>query len=170
MNQAAQASTQVRAALAPLAAAWRGLSQRDRNAATLAGIVVGLFLVWLLAVQPALRTLNTAPVELDALDAQLQAMQGLASEAAELRAAPPVTQQAATAVLQAATERLGEMGKLTLQGDRAVLTLKEVSTSALGEWLAEARTGARIRPLEATLTRGAQGYSGTLVVALGGGS
>jgi general secretion pathway protein M len=53
-----------------------------------------------------------------------------------------------------------------LQGDRAVLTLKDVGTGALNDWLAEARSGARARPLEVTLSRVAQGYSGTLVVAL----
>jgi general secretion pathway protein M len=55
-----------------------------------------------------------------------------------------------------------------LQGERAVLTLQDVSTSQLRDWLAEARSGARARPVEARLTRAAQGYSGTLVVTLGG--
>ena len=58
---------------------------------------------------------------------------------------------------------------LALQGDRAVLTLNGVGTGALRDWLAEARTGARARPLEANLARAAQGYSGTLVVAFEGG-
>jgi len=57
-----------------------------------------------------------------------------------------------------------------VQGDRAVLTLSGVGTGALRDWLAEARSGARARPLEANLTRAAQGYSGTLVVVLGGGT
>ena len=55
-----------------------------------------------------------------------------------------------------------------MQGERAVLTLQGASTSQLRDWLAEARSGARARPVEARLTRAAQGYSGTVVVALGG--
>jgi general secretion pathway protein M len=157
-------------ALAPLRSAWLGLSQRDRRAALLAATVLGLFIVWSAAVQPAWRTLSRAPAELDAVDAQLQAMQRLAAEATELRAMPAVPLQQATAALQAATVRLGDQGKLSMQGDRAVLTLTGIGTSALRLWLAEARAGARARPVEATLNRGPQGYNGTLVLSLGGGA
>jgi general secretion pathway protein M len=160
----------LQAALAPLAERWRALSPRDRNMLALAGAVLALFLVWTLAMQPALRTLSSAPAELDALDLELQTMQRLATEATELRAAPPVTAAQAAASLQAATAALGDQGKLSLQGERAVLTLTGVGTAALSEWLAAARAGARARPVEATFTRAAQGYNGTLVVAIGSGS
>jgi general secretion pathway protein M len=124
--------------------------------------------VWAVALAPALRTLARAPVELDALDLQLQAMQRQAAEAQQLRAVPPVNADLASAALKAATERLGERGRLSLQGERATLTLTGVGTQALRDWLAEARSGARARPLEANLTRGEAGYSGTLVLAIGG--
>jgi general secretion pathway protein M len=166
----ASPETPLQAALAPLRSAWLGLSLRDRRAAMLAGAVLGLFLVWSLAVQPAWRTLATAPAEIDAVDVQLQGMQRLAAEATELRATPPIPLEQATAALQAATERLGDQAKLAMQGERAVLTLTGVGTSAFTGWLAEARAGARARPVEATLNRGPQGYNGTLVVSLGGGS
>jgi general secretion pathway protein M len=97
-------------------------------------------------------------------------MQRLATEATELRATPPVPLEQATAALQAATARLGDQAKLAMQGERAVLTLTGVGTSAFSAWLAEARAGARARPVEATLNRGPQGYNGTLVLSLGGGS
>ena len=154
--------------LAPLRTAWLGLSLRDRRAAVLAAAVLGLFLTWTLAVQPAWRTLASAPAELDAVDAQLQAMQRLASEATELRATPPVPLELATAALQAATARLGDQAKLSMQGERAVLTLTGVGTSAFTGWLAEARASARARPVELTLNRGPQGYTGTVVLSLGG--
>jgi general secretion pathway protein M len=160
----------MQAALAPLRSAWQGLSPRDRRAALLAATVLGLFLVWTLAVQPAWKTLASAPAELDAVDAQLQTMQRLAAEATELRATPPVPLEQATAALQAATARLGDQAKLALQGERAVLTLTGVGSSALSLWLTEARAGARARPVEATLTRGPQGYNGTVVLSLGGGT
>ena len=154
----------------PAQAWWRGLAERERRLALLAGAVVLLGLVWLLAVQPAWRTITRAPAELDTLDAQLQTMQRLAAEVQQLRSAPPVTPEQAAAALRSATERLGDKGKLALQNERAVLTLNGVGTGALRDWLAEARAGARARPLEANLTRAAQGYSGTLVLAIGGGS
>lgn len=133
-----------------------------------AGAVLGLYLLWVLALQPALRTEQAAPRELATLETQTLAMQSQAAEAAELRAAPPVSRDQATAALKAATERLGHAGKLALQGDRAVLTVNNVGTAALRDWLAEARSGARARPLEASLSRGASGYNGTVVVAVGG--
>ena len=135
---------------------------------TLAAVVLGLYAVLAVAVLPAWRTIARAPAELDALDAQLQTMQRLAGEAQQLRAAPPVNADQAAAALKAATERLGAKGRLVMQGERAVLTLNGASTSQLRDWLAEARSGARARPLEANLARGGSGYSGTLVVAIGG--
>ncbi len=154
--------------LAPASAWWRTLPARDRSLAVLAGAVLVLFLVWLLVLQPALATLRLAPVEMDRLELQLQTMQRLAAEAAELRATPPVNPEQAQAALKAATERLGDKAKISLQGDRAVLTLNGAGTEALRGWLAEARSGARARPLEANLMRSGSGYSGTLVVAVGG--
>jgi general secretion pathway protein M len=155
--------------LTPLKAWWAGLVPRELRLLALAGTVVVLGLVWALAVQPAWRTLQRAPGEIEKLDTQLQAMQRLATEAQQLRAAPPVTAEQATAALQAATARLGEQGKLALQGSgRAVLTLSNAGSGALRDWLAEARAGARAKPLEANLSRGAQGYSGTVVLSYGG--
>jgi len=75
--------------------------------------------------------------------------------------------QAMTA-LKAASGRLGDKAKLSVQGERAVLTLTGVGTEQLRGWLAEARSGARARPVEASLTRGPVGYSGSIVVAIGG--
>ena len=155
-------------ALAPAAAWWRSLPSRDRNLAAFGIAVLVLFLLWLLALQPALSTLSRAPVEMDTLDAQLQTMQRLAAETAELRATPPVNPDQAQAALKAATERLGDKAKISLQGDRAVLTLNGAGTEALRGWLAEARSGARARPLEANLMRSGSGYSGTLVLSIGG--
>ena len=149
---------------------WRGLAERERRLAWLAAAAVLIGALWLLAVQPAWRTIARAPAELDTLDAQLQTMQRLAAEAQQLRSAPPVTPDQAAAALRSATERLGDKGKLALQSERAMLTLNGVGTGALRDWLAEARAGARARPLEANLTRGTQGYSGTLVLAIGAGT
>jgi general secretion pathway protein M len=154
--------------LAALRARWRALPGRERRGVALAATVLLLYAIWALAVQPAWRTLTTAPVELDALEAQLQAMQRLAAEATELRATPPVNLEQASAALQAATARLGDKGRLTMQGDRAVLTLTGAGTRVLSDWLVEARSGARARPVEATLTRAGSGYNGTLVLAIGG--
>ncbi len=156
--------------LAALGGWWNGLAQREKRLLAIGGTVLVLFILWSTAVQPALRTITRAPAELDALEVQLQTMQRLAAEAGSLRAAPAINPEQAATALRTATERLGDKGKLLLQGDRGTLTVTGAGTAALRDWLAEARSGARARPLEANLTRGAQGYSGTLVVAIGGSS
>lgn len=152
----------------PLRARWRAAEPRERRLVGLAAGVLAVFLVWTVALQPALRTLRDAPAQIDALDAQLQRMRAIAAEVDELRAAPPLPPEQGAQALRAASERLGAQGRLVLQGDRAVLTVNGASARQLREWLAEARTGARARPVEAQLTRGPQGYGGSITVVLGG--
>jgi general secretion pathway protein M len=149
---------------------WASMAPRERHAITAALVLIGLFLVWSVAVQPAWRTLREAPAQLDQLDAQLQQMTRLASESRELRGATPVSGTQAMAALQSATERLGAQGRLAIQGDRVTLTLIDTSPEALKAWLGEARSAARARPVEAQLSRASTGYSGTIVLSLGGAS
>ncbi len=149
---------------------WRGLALRERRGLALAAAVLLLYGVLALAVLPAWRTIARAPAELDVLDSQLQIMQRLAAEAQQLRATPPVNADQAATALKAATDRLGDKARLAIQGERAVLTLTGVAPGTLRAWMAEARSGARARPIEANLSRASAGYSGTLVVAIGGGA
>ncbi len=150
---------------------WQARTPRERQAVVVVAIVVALFFIWTLLVQPALNTVTKAPAQLDQLDAQYQQMQRIATESTALRAAPRVSPAQAAQALKAATDRLGERGRLVMQGDRATLTLNTgVSPEALRAWLNEARSGARARPVEAQLQRGPLGYTGTIGVALGGNS
>lgn len=150
---------------------WRALAPRERLAVTLAAVLVGAWVVWAIAIQPAWRTIRDTPKQLDALDVQLQAMQRLAAETRELRTVSPVGATQQQDALLAATARLGpEKARITLQGDRATLTLTGVTGEEVRTWLGEARSGARVRPIETQLLRGPNGYGGTLIVALGGTS
>jgi general secretion pathway protein M len=148
---------------------WRARAPRERRLLLGAAIAVGLLLVWWIAIQPALRSLRETPAQLDELEGQLQQLQRLAAESQSLRGTAPVGSAQAGLALKAATDRLGEKGRLTLLGDRATLTLNGVQTEALRDWLLEARSAARVRPTEAQLTRGQQGYSGTITVVFASG-
>lgn len=97
-------------------------------------------------------------------------MQAQALEASQLRAAPPVPPAQAEAALKASVEHLGPAARLNVAGDRAIVTLNGITPPALQAWLGEVRAAARARPVEAQLTRGPTGYSGTLVLSLGGGA
>ena len=149
-------------------AQWQTLTPRDRSIARAGAAVVGLAIVWMLGVQPALRTLREAPPQIARVEAQLPEMQLLATESKSLRAASPIPPAQAAAALKDATARLGDRARLAQQGDRVTLSLSGVDGPALGALLAEARAGARARPVEAQLVRGPRGYDGTLVLTLGG--
>lgn len=155
-------------ALSPARRWLEGLDARERRAVGLAAWVVGAALVWLVAVQPAWRTLRQAPARLAEVEQQLQSMQAQAADARSLRALPPVPRAQALVALRAASERL-EGASLVEQGDRARLTLNGSSSERLRAWLLEVRTSARARPVEVNLTRDERGLSGTVVVALDAG-
>lgn len=147
---------------------WQARTPRERQAIAAVAIVLAAFVVWSLLVQPALNTTRNAPAQLDQLDAQYQQMQRIAGESTALRAAPRVGPTQAAQALKAATDRLGDRARLTLQGERATLALVAgVNPEALRAWLNEARSGARARPVEAQLQRGPLGYTGTISVTLG---
>ena len=152
--------------IAPWKARWQALGSRERRGLVIVAWVLGLFLLWALAIAPAWRTARATPAQLEQLDAQLQLMQRQAGEARELRAAPALNNSQSTAALRTANDALGAAGRLQIVGDRATLTLTGVSGTQLRDWLAEARSAARARPVEANLTRGPQGFSGSIVVAL----
>jgi len=147
---------------------WRSRAPRERQLIAAGAIALAALLVWLIAVQPALKTLRETPAELDRLDLQLQQMQLAAFESAGLRSASPVPPAQASEAVRAATERLGGKGKVALQGDRAVLTFSGVPFEAVRNWLGEVRSAARARPVEAQLLKGASGYSGSITITLAG--
>lgn len=150
---------------------WYGaLSARERQLVLAAAIVLGLGLLWWLAVSPALQTLRAAPARHAALDGQLSRMLQLAQTADGLRSAstgqPPGRDEALRA-LEAATAALGASGQVSVLGDRATLTLRQTDAVALATWLQQVRVNARLLPLESQLTReGAEPkWSGSIVLS-----
>jgi len=146
---------------------WMKLAPRERRLVAAGVAALGLMIVWMIAIGPAWRTLRDAPRQMDALDAQMQQMQRLAGESRELRAAPTVSPSQAGAALRAASDRLGPKAGLSLQGERATLNLTGIQGPQLAAWLGEARSAARARVVEAQLSRGPEGYSGSIVMTVG---
>lgn len=146
---------------------WRARSRRDRTAIVVMASVLGAFLLWTLGVAPAWRTLQAAPAQIEALDAQLLQMRTMAAEVRELRNTMPIAAAQAGVAMKAAAERHGDKVRLTLQADRALVTFTGASPEQVRALLVEARSAARARPVEAQLTRGAGGFNGTLVLSLG---
>ena len=164
-QQPSPAAAGLASALAPLHLWWRQRTAQERQALQATAVVLVAALLWLLLVAPAWRTLQRAPAEQARLQAQWAEMQALAEEATALRAAPPVTPEQTTAALQAAVGRLGGRAQLSMQGDRAMVKLEGIGLHELGPWLQDLRAGARTQPLELSLSRGAAGYNGLLVLS-----
>ena len=145
---------------------WQTLAPRERIGLVLAATALGILLVWMAGIAPALRTLRTVPAQREELAAQYQLMQKQAAESRQWRGQPPVTPGQAESAVRAATEQLGAGARLNLTPERTTVTLENVDGAALAAWLVEVRTAARGRITEAQLTRTDKGYSGTLALSL----
>ena len=150
-----------------LLARYAKLDARERQMVVLIVAAVGFLVVWLALVRPAMNTLDAAPALRAQADAQLLQMQAISNEARQLRALPPVPPTVAEQVLKSATDQLGGKAKISVQGERATLSVTGINGEDLRKWLLQARGGARARPVEANLMRAGDGYNGTLVVSIG---
>lgn len=147
---------------------WRSVSPREQRWALLAGVLLSLALLWWLALAPALAVLKAAPAQHHALDAQLEQMQRLQTQAKAFQAQPVLSVDAARQALEAALKPLGSGAQMTVQLDRVTVTLKAVPAGALAQWLATVRQNAHAAPVEAHLVRNPAGsWDGTLVLNLG---
>lgn len=151
-----------------LRARWNALAPREKTMAAAAAALVAAVLIWLLAVGPALGTLRNAEGQHRTLDAQLQRMRTLQSQAQALQAQPKQnSEQAGKLLEQSVTQRLGTSARTAIAGERVTVTLTGTPPDALAQWLAQARANARALPSEARLQRNANGlWDGSLVLTL----
>ncbi|RYF39237.1 MAG: type II secretion system protein M [Comamonadaceae bacterium] len=141
-------------ARAALRARWNGLAPRERMLVAAAATLVGLAVLWWIALAPALAVWRTAPVAHRALDVQLQQMHALQGEAEALLAQPAPDRDAAVTALQVSVQRLlGPAAQLQVSGDNATLTVRAVPAAALAQWLGDVRANARVLPSQARLQR-----------------
>lgn len=160
-------------AFSPLRQRWAAASPREQRLIRIAGILVGLALVWWLLVAPPLRTWTQGQAEQRKLDMQWQKMQDLRTQALALQAFPKISRDDALRALEASVkQQLAASAQLTVLGDSATVTLRNTPPSALAQWLPQARINAHAIPSEARLTRSntnppAQAtWSGTIVMRL----
>ena len=151
------------------------LAPRERLALLTAAWLLGVLLVWSVAIAPAWRVLQSAPERQARLLPQAHAMRSMAAEARALRAseaALPADWSERLRALEATSSRLlqdQDQVQLSPTGEQVSVTLRDVSPTALAQWLQEVRAGARLRPvrtqLERTGTPAAVRWRGTLVLA-----
>nr|WP_255429304.1 type II secretion system protein GspM [Ramlibacter albus] len=149
-------------------ARWDMLAAREKLLVAAAAGLVGIALVWWIGIAPALATLRAADEQHRTLDAQLQHMLRLQSQAQAMQGQPKQTQDESMRLLEAAIrQHLGITARYTIQGERVTLTLAGTQPQALAQWLTQVRVNARATPSEVRLARNpAGGWDGTLVVTL----
>ena len=163
MSQTASSANWKTQALAPLLqlwtshghARWQGLSARER---LLLRVFLGLFGVWLfasIAITPALRTLNSAEQQRANIAQQAVHMRSLQLRAQELQKAKSLSREESLKYLQSFTPTGNPALQMTIQGDRVLVNLKNLSASQLAAWLAQARSIAQALPDEVHITRSA---------------
>jgi general secretion pathway protein M len=151
-----------------LQARWAALAPRERLLVGAAAGLVGLALLWWIALGPALTTLRTADEQHRVLDAELARMQRLQAQAKAMQSAPRQNPEEAMRQLEAAIrQQLGTSARYVIAGDRVTVTLANAQPAALAQWLSQVRANARAIPGEAKLTRNASGgWDGSVVLAL----
>jgi general secretion pathway protein M len=139
---------------------WTSLGAREQRLVMIAAALVGLALLWWVALAPALQTLRSAQTQHAQVDAQLQSMRALAAEATSLRAQRALSYEESLRNLESSIKQtLGAGATLSVNDSRASLSLKGVSADALAQWMSQARINARVVPSEARLQRSASSPS-----------
>jgi general secretion pathway protein M len=151
-----------------LRARWAALAPREQAMVAAAAVVVGLALLWWIAIGPALATLRGADAQHLALDAQLQHMRRLQAHARAMQSQPKQSQAESMRQLEAAIrQQLGTTARYSIAGERVTVTLTNAPAPALAQWLSQVRANARAIVGEARLARNATGgWDGSLVLAL----
>lgn len=149
-------------------ARWAALAPREQALVAGAAVLVGLALLWWVALAPALSTLRAAEAQHRALDTQLARMQQWQAQARAMQALPRQGGEEAMRQLEASIrQQLGVSARYSITGERVTITLANTPAPALAQWLAQVRTNARAIPGEAKLARNAGGgWDGSLVLTL----
>ena len=154
-------------ALATLQVRWQSVSAREQRLVKWGVAVVGLALLWWVALAPALKILKTADQQRGVVEAEWLQMHALQAQAKVLQAKPMLAAEDARRLLNASVVPLGTALQLDNAGDQVRVTVKGLSPDALAQWLATARQNARAVPSEAKLTRNAAGtWDGSLMLSL----
>ncbi|MDN8611862.1 type II secretion system protein GspM [Variovorax ginsengisoli] len=142
---------------------WPELAPREQRLVAIAAALVGLALVWWVALAPALGTLSAAPAEHAKLDAQLQQMTALQRQAKSLQSQPRASRDDALRALEASVrENLGPNAQLQTAGagENATIALRAAPADALAQLITQARSNARAVPREVHLTRSSTSQAG----------
>lgn len=146
---------------------WSQRAPREQSLLGAALVLVLLAALWLVALAPALKTLRQHDAKLSALQTELGRMQALEAQARALQGQAALPAGSAVQALQTHTAALlGKQADLAARSGGATVTLRAVSPQALARWLAAIRTEAHAKVIQSRLQRNADGWSGSVQLAL----
>ncbi|MDP3699759.1 MAG: type II secretion system protein GspM [Hylemonella sp.] len=149
---------------------WHALAPQDKNRLRGVALVAGALVLWFVLLAPAWHTVQDAPRQHQLLDRQLEKMQHLQTTLVQLREQPRASPAARAQALADTLKSLGPGAQLRVTGAQLTLTLKQVPTGVLADWLVESRVQTGMEAVEARLTRQGQGagavWDGVLVYRL----
>lgn len=157
------------AMLHTLQAKWAQLGRREQRGIAIAATVVFGALLWGVLLAPAIRVLQKAPLQHQALDAQMDRMLLLQMRARALQNQSPLSSAEAVAALQATVAKLGSGVTARVLGDQMTVRFKQLGAQELAAWLAQPGGAVDIRPTEVHLQRDAgnkPSWSGELIFHL----
>lgn len=142
-------------ALAALKRIWAQRNPREQKLLRMSAVALLLLALWRLAVAPAWQTWQEAPARQAHLDRQNQTMWQLKAQAQDLQKPTSMTRSESIQWLQTHVDDLGPGAKVSLQGERAVLSLDAAPAEALAYWISSAREQALAVPVQAQLQQSA---------------
>lgn len=142
------------AGLKALRALWQQRSARERMLVLSGATLLGLLMVWRVALAPAWSVWREAPVREAQLQAHTQQMLQLQAQARQLQALPRLGRAQAVEQLKAGADSLlGSGAQLQVQGELLHVKLQASAVSGLAQWLVLAREQAQARPVQVQLQR-----------------
>lgn len=130
---------------------WQALSPRDQQIVSVLAALIGVVLLWLVAIAPAQQTLRDSEARRAYNAQQLARMQALQAQAQALQTRTPISREASLRRLQSLTP--SPRFQLNVQGDRVSVQLNAVPATTLAQWLTQTRQQAQALPIEVHLTR-----------------
>ena len=136
---------------AALQLAWAQRQPREQQLLRWGAGILVFVAIWSLAIEPAWRTWQYAPVQQALLDSQTQTMRQLQVQAQTLQKPNPISRNESVQWLQKNLSDLGPNAQVSLQGESATLNLNAAPPEALARWLTQARERALAIPVQAQL-------------------
>ncbi len=136
-----------------IAAAWQGLTLRERRLLMLGSASLFVLICWFWVIDPAIKTRKKMQQQLPELRAQSAQLRALALEVADLPPAAPLAQALSREELERSLMDAGlKAEQITLTDGKFMLSFSDVPFSTLTDYLQKAQREQQLTVTEATMS------------------